>query len=144
MARPLFRLQLYGGAILVALTATSAGAQSTSFSTGKAHWLGSRYPQALPPLKAARVEPNGRNAEVDYMLGTSGCRIAAQRRWGARVESGVLGPPGAVLAADRGGILVACGSGGLHLTEIQRAGGKRLSPAAFLAGYSLGPGTRLG
>jgi len=39
----------------------------------------------LPPLKAARAEPNGRNAEVDYMLGTSGCRIAGQRNWGARV-----------------------------------------------------------
>ena len=64
--------------------------------------------------------------------------------WRARVESGVSGPPGAVLGADRGGILVACGSGGLHLTEIQRAGAKRLPPAAFLAGYSLGPGTRLG
>ena len=85
MARHLFRLELYCGAILVALTATSATAQSASFSTGKAHWLGSRYPQALPPLKAARDEPNGRNAEVDYMLGTSGCRIASQRRWGARV-----------------------------------------------------------
>ena len=85
MTRHLLRLELYCGAILVALTGTSAGAQSASFSTGKAHWLASRYPQALPPLKAARVEPNGRNAEVDYMLGTSGCRIASQRRWGARV-----------------------------------------------------------
>jgi len=64
--------------------------------------------------------------------------------WRAHVESGVHGTPGAVLEIKNEGILVACGSEGLRLTELQRAGGKRLLTAAFLAGYPFTPGTRLG
>jgi hypothetical protein len=78
-------LELLLAATCLVFTGGTATAQSTNFTAGKRHWLASRYPQAMPPLKIARAEPNGRNAEVDYMLGTSGCRIAAQRRWGARV-----------------------------------------------------------
>ena len=78
-------VELLLAATCLALAAGPVAAQSSNFTAGKRHWLASRYPQAMPPLKAFRAEPNGRNAEVDYMLGTSGCRIAAQRRWGARV-----------------------------------------------------------
>lgn len=42
--------------------------------------------------------------------------------------------PGTVVAADRDGIVVACGDGALCLTELQKAGGKRLPAAQFLAG----------
>ncbi len=52
------------------------------------------------------------------------------------------GEPGAVLEADRAGILVACGKGALRLTELQRSGGKRLSGKEFLAGFALAPGSR--
>ena len=42
-------------------------------------------------------------------------------------------------------VLVACGGGtALELTELQRAGGKRLAAAAFLAGHPMPPGERLG
>ena len=50
--------------------------------------------------------------------------------------------PGTVVAADGNGIVVACGGGGLSVGELQKAGGKRLSAARFLAGNPLPPGTR--
>jgi methionyl-tRNA formyltransferase len=46
------------------------------------------------------------------------------------------GPPGTVLAADAQGIVVACGSGALRLTALQKPGGKRLPAAEFLKGFS--------
>jgi len=52
------------------------------------------------------------------------------------------GLPGLILAADRSGIVVACGQGALRLTELQKAGGKRLSAAQFLLGTSVTPGAR--
>ena len=52
--------------------------------------------------------------------------------------------PGTVLKADASGVVVACGSGALRVTELQRAGGKRLAAAAFLAGVPLRVGDCLG
>jgi methionyl-tRNA formyltransferase len=46
------------------------------------------------------------------------------------------GRPGEVLAAGDDGITVACGQGALRLTELQRAGGRRLPAARFLQGES--------
>jgi methionyl-tRNA formyltransferase len=48
--------------------------------------------------------------------------------------------PGTVLRADAAGVAVACGSGVLCLTELQRPGGKRLAAADFLRGFELQPG----
>ena len=64
--------------------------------------------------------------------------------WRAEVENieGALAEPGTVLAADKAGIVVACGHGALRLTELQKAGGKRLPVAQFLAGTTLAAGTR--
>jgi len=58
----------------------------------------------------------------------------------ATQTSGEHGTPGTVLAADKDGIVVACGSGALRIHELQRAGGKRLSAAQFLAGAPIAPG----
>ena len=52
--------------------------------------------------------------------------------------------PGSVLAADAHGITVACGEGALCLTELQRAGGKRLPARDFLQGQPDWAGQRLG
>jgi methionyl-tRNA formyltransferase len=51
--------------------------------------------------------------------------------------------PGTVLSADASGVRVACGEGQLCLTQLQRAGGKRLGAADFLRGCPLQPGQRL-
>ena len=48
--------------------------------------------------------------------------------------------PGTVLSADAQGVRVACGEGVLCVTELQRAGGKRLSAADFLHGFPLAAG----
>jgi methionyl-tRNA formyltransferase len=43
-----------------------------------------------------------------------------------------------VLAADaQHGIVVACGSGALRLTELQKPGGKRLPATEFIKGFPL-------
>jgi methionyl-tRNA formyltransferase len=66
----------------------------------------------------------------------------ALKVWRARIERGVSAAPGTVCAAESGGIVVACGSDGLRIIELQRAGGKRLAAGAFLSGFRLARGTR--
>jgi len=52
---------------------------------------------------------------------------------------------GTILGVNSAGIDVACGTGVLRLTELQRAGGKRLSVADLLRGAAdLQPGARFG
>jgi methionyl-tRNA formyltransferase len=51
--------------------------------------------------------------------------------------------PGTIVAVDERGVGVACGDGGrLEITELQRAGGKRLAAADFLRGFPLQAGMR--
>jgi len=50
------------------------------------------------------------------------------------------GEPGTVLALGVDGIVVACWAGALRLTELQKAGGKRLPAADFLRGFDLKAG----
>jgi methionyl-tRNA formyltransferase len=67
--------------------------------------------------------------------------------WQAEIVSTATGAAaaGTVLAVDKNGITVACGQGALRLTELQKAGGKRLAAARFVAGHALKVGeTRLG
>jgi methionyl-tRNA formyltransferase len=65
--------------------------------------------------------------------------------WRARPERGPTAAPGTVCAADAGGIAVACGDGGvLRILELQRAGGRRVPAGAFLSGFRIAPGARLG
>ena len=62
----------------------------------------------------------------------------------AEIWDGFGGPPASVAVADDRGIRVAAGSGGISLTEIQVAGGKRLTAADFLRGHPIASGVRLG
>lgn len=64
--------------------------------------------------------------------------------WSAQVEEAACGPPGEVLRADKGGIVVACGKNALRILELQQEGGRRLGAAEFLAGHDLAPGILLG
>ena len=61
--------------------------------------------------------------------------------WRARLADG-HGTAGSVLTADDA-LVVACGSGALAITELQRAGGKPLPAAAFLRGTAVPRGARL-
>jgi methionyl-tRNA formyltransferase len=58
---------------------------------------------------------------------------------GSAVAEGV-GQPGEVLTDD---LVIACASGAVRLTRLQRAGGKPLDAADFLRGTPIAPGTRL-
>ena len=49
--------------------------------------------------------------------------------------------PGTIVSVAPDGITVACGQGALRITELQKAGGRRLSAAQFLSGHPLRPGT---
>jgi methionyl-tRNA formyltransferase len=61
--------------------------------------------------------------------------------WRARVLEG-RGMPGDVI--DTNDLVVACGEKALEITELQRAGGKRLKAAEFLRGRPLPAGARFG
>lgn len=64
---------------------------------------------------------------------------AAIKIWQATPVEG-KGAPGEILSAAKNGIVVACGEGALKVAELQKAGGKRLPAAQFLAGNGLKPG----
>ena len=67
--------------------------------------------------------------------------------WSAQCEAGSTiesAAPGTVLSVGREGVRVQTGDGVLWLTQLQRAGGKRLPVAEFLAGYEWPLGVSLG
>jgi methionyl-tRNA formyltransferase len=68
---------------------------------------------------------------------------AGVKIWEARVAQG-SGEPGCALAAGPHGIVIACGQGALVVTQLQRAGGKRLSAEEFLRGHAILPGAQFG
>lgn len=61
--------------------------------------------------------------------------------WQATPVAG-KGEIGTILAVDRSSIVVACGAGALAVSELQKAGGKRLPVQQFLAGHPLKVGDR--
>lgn len=69
---------------------------------------------------------------------------AVLKIWRATVERGVRAPPGEVCESSATGIVVACGADGLRLMELQRAGGKRLPVRAWVAGFNVARGARMG
>ncbi len=64
---------------------------------------------------------------------------AAIKCWRGIVVPG-HGAPGTIIEVGDAGITVACGDAALCLTELQRAGGKRLGAAQFRQGMALAPG----
>ncbi|MBS1141163.1 MAG: methionyl-tRNA formyltransferase [Proteobacteria bacterium] len=61
--------------------------------------------------------------------------------WQASPVAG-RGEMGTILALDRSSVVIACGDGALAVTELQKAGGKRLPVQQFLAGHPLAVGDR--
>jgi methionyl-tRNA formyltransferase len=65
----------------------------------------------------------------------------AIKLWRAEVVPAVAGEPGRVVAVTETGIDVACGEDtALRITQLQRAGGKRLPVDQFLRGFEIRPG----
>jgi methionyl-tRNA formyltransferase len=69
-------------------------------------------------------------------------RGVAVKIWRAAAGPGE-GAPGTILQAGAQGIVVACGTGSLTVLELQRAGGKKLAAAQFLAGFPVSRGERV-
>jgi methionyl-tRNA formyltransferase len=63
--------------------------------------------------------------------------------WAAEPLPGRFGAPGTVVRAE-GALIISCGEGALAVRELQRAGGRRLGAADFLAGNPIATGVRLG
>ena len=90
--------------------------------------------------------------EIDCLIrGLNPWPVALTTLGGARMKiiaaelSDRCGAPGEVLEADaKKGLLVACGDGALHLTEIQMVGGKRMNACDYLRGHAIEKGTVLG
>jgi methionyl-tRNA formyltransferase len=61
--------------------------------------------------------------------------------WRAEPLAG-QGECGRILSVDRQAVVVACGEGALAISELQKAGGKRLPVQQFLAGHPLQIGDR--
>lgn len=82
-----------------------------------------RQVRAFNPFPGAHGELNG---------------VAIKVWQGVPVTGG--GTPGEILEVGKQGVVIACGEGALRVTEMQKAGGKRLPVGQFLAGHSLTPG----
>jgi len=109
-------------------------AESTvDWSQGAAQ-IGARI-RAFNPFPGASTEANGETIKLwDY---------APLQEGGGSLPAGGA-QPGQILAVGEQGVTVACGDGALRLTQLQRAGGKRLPAADFLRGFPLVAGMRLG
>ncbi|MCG6875063.1 MAG: methionyl-tRNA formyltransferase [Betaproteobacteria bacterium] len=97
----------------------------------------------------ARIDWTGAAATVDRQIrafnpfpgAVAQIRDTQLKVWRAAlgIESG---QPGMILRAGAEGIVVACGVDSVILTELQRAGGKRLSAGELLRGFPLASGER--
>ena len=100
----------------------------------------------------ARIDWNLSAAEIERKVRAFNPLPIAQTRWRGetlRIWKAELAgeenhSPGSIVAIEKDRIVVACGAGTLALTELQRAGGKRLAARAFLQGISIQVGERFG
>jgi methionyl-tRNA formyltransferase len=90
--------------------------------------------RAFTPWPGAFTFLNGKMLK----LWKSSVAVAVWNQENQFLKSGMQ--PGTILAADKNGITVLCGKDRLHILELQREGGKRLSAEQFLAGFSLKAG----
>ena len=94
-------------------------------------------------LPAAEIERQVR-AFNPFPIAQTRWRGETLRIWKAELAGEENHSPGSLVAVEKDRIVVACGAGTLALTELQRAGGKRLAARAFLQGMSIQVGERFG
>lgn len=84
--------------------------------------------RSMNPAPGAYTHWQGKTLKVHRTQHTAGC-----------------GTPGTVLCADgRRGLTLACGEGALQLTQVQPAGKAAMEGTAFVRGYPIAAGMRLG
>jgi methionyl-tRNA formyltransferase len=145
------KLAVQGGVCLVGhlrrLAAGTAGQPVAQPAEGVTYAAKIRNEEAVIDWNASAVAVDRQVRAFDPAPGAS-TLLAGERikLWRAHPAPLVArGPaPGTVLATDRDAIVVACGDGALVIAELQPAGSRRMSAAAFVAGRRLTPGARLG
>ncbi|PUE27703.1 methionyl-tRNA formyltransferase [Limnohabitans sp. JirII-29] len=96
---------------------------------------------AVDWTKAAEVLARRVRAFNPFPGATGHVAGEAIKLWQAHVHTRVHDvKPGTVLSADDQGVCVACGQDVLCVTQLQRAGAKRLNAGDFLRGFALTPG----
>ena len=60
--------------------------------------------------------------------------------WQAQLCPEISGQPGEVVEADKNGVTVACGSGAIRATVLQRPGKPKMPAQSFLQGYAISTG----
>lgn len=60
--------------------------------------------------------------------------------WQAQLCPEISGQPGEVVEADKNGVTVACGSGAIRATVLQRPGKPKMPVQSFLQGYAISTG----
>ena len=93
-----------------------------------------RWPAALIERRARAFDPA---PGLNFELGGETVKL-----WRAAVVDGG-GPPGTVLDAGSGRLVVACGDGALELRTLQRPGGRRQPCVDVLPRLAIAPGQRL-
>lgn len=139
------RLADMGGALVVRAL---ADAQAGQLQPVKQPEIGITYAHKIEKSEAAvdwqqPAEAIGRRVRAFNPFPAASAQLGADviKLWHATVETSAHSQQaGTVLSADEHGVRVACGQGVLCVTELQRAGGKRLSAADFLHGFALTPG----
>ncbi|WP_085317923.1 methionyl-tRNA formyltransferase [Derxia lacustris] len=94
--------------------------------------------RAFDPFPGASAECDG----VAIKLWAATALDDAAAHASAGQHGAASNAPGSILAADASGVVIACGSGALRVTALQKPGGKRLAARDFLAGHALAPGQR--
>jgi len=139
------RLADMGGALVVRAL---ADAQAGKLQPVKQPEGGICYAHKIDKAEAAvdwlqSAEAIGRRVRAFNPFPAASAQLGADviKLWRATVEPAAhQKPAGTVLSADEYGVRVACGDGVLCVTELQRAGGKRLNAPNFLRGFALTAG----
>jgi len=139
------RLAAMGGALVVRAL---ADAQAGQLQPVKQSEAGLTYAHKIEKAEAAvdwqqSAQAIGRRVRAFNPFPAASAQLGADviKLWRATVENTAHHKPaGTVLSADEHGVRIACGEGVLCVTELQRAGGKRLNAADFLRGFPLAVG----
>jgi methionyl-tRNA formyltransferase len=138
--------ELGAQAVIEALTLMSLGAASEE---EQEHALATYAPKvdrattAVPWAEAAEAVARFVRAYDPRPGAWTTLRGADVKLFGGRAEEG-SGRAGEVIAADAGGLLVACGAGAGRVKEVQPAGKRRLTTAEWARGRGVTVGDQLG
>ena len=134
-------------AYLRRLAAGTAGPPIAQPADGATYAAKIHKGEAVVDGKATAVDVDRQVRAFDPVPGASTLLAGARvKLWRAHPTPVVVpgAAPGTVLATEGDTIVVACGGGALGIAELQPAGGRRMSAAAFVAGRRLVPGARFG